>query len=506
MSSALTKRSKPSVKVTVPKPKRPKVNPSGEIVKLEKRTKTAEEKLMKMQRKIDGFGSKSNLGYDRFANVGHIPGLEDYFIYKGIEGLMLSGDPGIPAPYDPESRAASCVTLQADIDEIPVPHPSSNYYRGYIVMSNQGPNACYYSTNAECFITSDEMTTATHIQFFQVGKIFGMMHSAFNSQDLYALSDYYYQLEGHAWKIYNQEATNFRFFGNGDIITVNQYDTNFDLVDSQTTDPQNNPIMSFAVHAATDYYFTIEALTANHAGKVSLWTYGGGNIAYVNPFSGNVLSPLKWINYNSIRARSSQIRCNINTAVRTNAQNKFDVNGTVTCGVFDAAGPVEGAWNEVIWTQKKHYKFLNQFGSSFAITNSYVRPWYNINFEISNPIMWPESLYFMTYMSFHLPNDTTSVIPFQIKHQGWFDYTTTDSSISRQLVNHKGSEWVVASAAFQRLLPITDNPNHVDVHKKIMQLVRWMSSSKPGPTAIRTAVKGLGKVAVQVLPLIGAAL
>jgi len=501
MSSTAIKKQKVN---RVPKPQKPTDN--GAILKLEKRTKTAEEKLLKMQRKIDGFGSKSALGYERFTAMGNIAGMEDYFIYKGIEGLMLSGDPGIPAPYDPESRAAACVTLQADIDEIPVPKPSTGYYKGYIVMSNQGPNACYYSSNQECFITSSQMTTDTHIQFFQVGPVFGMLHSAFNAQDLYALSEYYYQLESHAWEIYNQESTHLRFMGNGDIIKVSQYDGAFDLVQTQTTDPNGSPVLSFPVSNNTSYYYTIEALTANYSGKVSIWTYGSGLLTYIPPNTGTVLAPLKWINYGSIVKRSSQIRCNINTTVRTNAQNKFQVNGTVTCGVFDAAGPVTAKWSEVIWTQKKHYKFLNQFGSSFAITNSYVRPWYNTAFEISNPIMWPESIYFMTYLSFQLPSIETVLIPMQLKHQGWFDYTTTDSSIPRQLVNHKGSEWVVASAAFQRLLPITDNPNHVEVHKKIMQLVRWMSSAKPGPTAIRQAVKGLGKVAVQVLPLIGAAL
>lgn len=506
MTSNISGKKRLETKV-IPKPKKPRANNDNNVVtKLEKRTKTAEEKLLKMQRKIDGFGSKSALGYDRFTAMGNINGMEDYFIYKGIEGLMLSGDPGIPSPYDPESRAAACVTLQADIDEIPVPHPASGYYKGYLVMSNQGPNACYYSSDQECFITSASMTTDTHVQFFQTGPVFGMMHSAFNSQDLYALSDYYYQLDAHAWSIYNQESTHLRFMGNGDIITVSQYDSSFDLVLSLTTDPQGTPWLSFPVTNGQSYYYTIEALTANHAGKVSIWSYGSGTLTYVSPFNGSVLAPLKWINYNSIIKRSSQIRCNINTTVRTNAQNKFQVNGTVTCGVFDAAGPVQGKWSEVIWTQKKHYKFLNQFGSSFAITNSYVRPWYNTAFEVSNPIMWPESIYFMTYLSFQLPSVETSLIPMQLKHQGWFDYTTTDSSIPRQLVNHKGSEWVVASAAFQRLLPITDNPNHVEVHKKIMQLVRWMSSAKPGPTAIRQTVKGLGKIAVQVLPLIGAAL
>lgn len=466
--------------------------------------KELDNKIRSMQRKIEGFSRVSDLGYERYPK--EFSAGDDWYLNEGIKNLKscqcITGD---AAPYDPSGRCAASVTVMADQDSLP--SQGTTAWRGYIVSSTQGPVAFYYSGN-QSFVyanSNDGIPLAENVQLqvFQSGPTLGFLWDPV--KDLYLLSDIYDKSNPvHMWPINSKSQT--QLYAQSDLQgTYTLYDAGFnplitaDINDTAITFPAADTLYYFSINVdSSEQYFPPNG-TAVYINGVS----GSEIDAHAEVGSGNahVLSPKYWDGYQDLNTRTDVSRINISGFVFTFSGSDLVLNGNLTSGEFQSGGYVTSPWSDAAWTQYKHYKDKMKRGFSYALTCSYSRPYYTQNAIIPNPIAWPESKYVLTYITTNLAS-ITDELQCMLKFTGWCDYPTNLLSITKNPIWHKGSSWVETVAHFQQVLVMTDNPNHLKMRDHAAQFIRWMSSNKPAPAAIRQALKVVAKAAGEAAPAI----
>lgn len=455
------------------------------------------EKVSRKARKSDGFGRTSDRGVDRgFFRTEIDPDLD-----HAVDVLFnFSGKySGVVAPSDPNSKGA--VPNTQTISNLTLPNPAgvSATFESVVLHQLHPRFPVWNSTDVTPLI--DQAV----LEVYGDGAAWGLIYRA--DQRLASLSNYY-EVNGrnfHGWTLANGNvATNLRCTGFGATFTVSTapFSTGVWTDTASVGGTANVPLAS-----VENYYMYITVTVPGiipHASspRVDLtFSVTAGSVTFRPNQKWNLLATTPTL-YNDLNAKDMGVRVNSGGLVLTNCENQFQTSGTVLCARVESSQAPLTDWTSFLFQQTRHYMgkwkygcFSPLFGTTvdggYMDLHAYPVNQLPYNNALVNLIMINSTLYV-----------AASSLQVQVKYSQWIDFITNDLTYSVILPKYK-LLWVKVIALANLSTVPTDNPDHLDVMRKIKEAVKYIATSpQPQAKQIRSFIKDFSSGVLKAAPLL----